>query len=716
MAQRKPFDKDAAQSMLREIESLKKDAWDAYLLKKDEHLENLAFYLGYQHVVMGGNFIDDGLGEALEQRNIIRPIIRAATATLLRQKINPEVPAVHGDQKARAMADSTEMLCKSFLNTGVFNYDEIRNCIDWSRIVGLGWVKVCWDVDGGRPLENPTPRMEEPASMEEGGAEEGGEDDMEVAGGPELNEFGEPIVEQYNEGEISVEFVPTTDLLIDPTVRSKKELKRPGAYVIHRRLLPVRVLEDKFPVDMFGEETEGKFNASSNINSENMSGIEDEFMRGTVKAAHDGNVLGELCEFWENASRKYPNGRLCIFSGTVIIYLGPNLYTPARIPFVPLKGDNNIPGALYAAGAVADLKPMQRTINRVASKQREWLDSILHARVWSPIGSGVDPESLTNISGQIVEYNKGYMPEVDRPPDIPNSMFSYVADLEMAAKKASGYDDVAQGTAPPNLSTGRAIAFAKENNEQMRMPEQMEYSQFCLDVLQQCLFLARQFYEEGRLIRVMGDEGKYTLKEFSSSNFDFGNDIVIEVFSGGPSSHALRFSETLEMYQTGLLSTDDPAAKAARAILADDAVNKVSFERSPEARAKARRHILTVMKTPEENIYVNAWDDLEEYLEVVNKWRQTVEYEELDEYRKKLIDTAADQAEYYLGLQVQQVGADTATLQGGAPPSMGAPPPAEPGMESPPDGGNSVYPEPQVESQSELVAKETGSAPPPGMQ
>lgn len=685
----KKFDKDAAQSMLKELQSLKQDAFDAYLLKKDEHMENLAFYLGYQHVVMGGNFIDDASGEALEQRNIIRPIIRAATATLLRQKINPEVPSAHGDQKARAMADCTEALCKSFLNTGVFDYDEIRGCIDWSRIVGLGWLKICWDIDAGRPLE-------EPILSEDG----------------ELNIFGEPVVQQYNEGEISMEFVPTTDLLIDPSIRTKKEQKRAGAYVIHRKLLPIRVLEDRFPQDMFGESTKGKFNASSNINQENMSGVEDEFMRGIIKGASDGNVLGELCEHWENSSRQYPNGRLCVYSGDLIIYCGPNIYTPTRLPFVPLKGDNNIPGALYAAGAVVDLKPIQRTINRVVSKQREWLDSILNARIWAPIGSGVDPDSLQNISGQVIEYNKNYMPEVDRPPDIPNSMFTYVADLEMAAKKASGYDDVAQGTAPPNLSSGRAIAFAKENTEQMRMPEQMEYTQFSLEALQHCLYLAKQFYEEGRLIRILGEDGKYTLKQFNSQDFDFGNDIILEVFSGGPTSHALRFAETLELYGAGLLSTDDPAAKAARTILADDALNKVSFERSPEARAKAKRHILTVMKTPEEQIFVNAWDDLEEYLDVINRWRQTVEYEELDEYRKKLIDTAADQAEYYLGLQVQQVGADTKALQGGTPPMPGdgSNPPAEPGLESPPNGGNSSYAEPQMESQADLVAKETGDA------
>jgi hypothetical protein len=683
----KKFSKDTAVSMLKEIESLKEDASSAYLLRKDEQLENLAFYLGFQHVVMGGQFVDDGLGECLEQRNIIRPIVRAATATLLKQKINPEVPSVHGDQKARAMADSTEMLCKSFLNTGVFDYDEIRSCIDWSRIIGMGFVKVCWNMDGGRPLD--TPAFSEDSN--------------------ETNEFGEPLVEAFAEGEVSVEFVPTTDLLIDPSIRSKKEMRRSGAYVIHRKLMPVRVLEDRFPKDMFDEPTEGKFCTSSSASVDGTSGLEGTFARNNSSSANDGNVLAEICEFWENPSRKYPTGRLCIFSGQVIIYLGPNIYTPARLPFVPLKGDNNVPGALFAAGAVADLKPLQRTINRVAAKQREWLDSILHARVWSPIGSGVDPESLTNISGQIVEYNKGYLPEVDRPPDIPNSMFNYIADLEIAAKKTSGYDDVAQGTAPPNLSTGRAIAFAKENNEQMRMPEQMEYTQFSLEVLQHCLHVAKQFYNEGRMIRVMGDEGKWLLKEFTTSDFDFGNDIVIEVFSGGPSSHALRFSETLEMFQAGLLTNDTPGAKEARSILNDDSLNKVAFDKSPEARAKARRHILTVLKTPEQEIFVNAWDDLEEYLAVVNRWRQTVEYEELDSYRKKLIDTAAEQAEYFLGLQVQQVGADNQTLQSGAPPA-GPPPPAEPGLESPPDGGNSVYPESGVGSQAELVASETGDA------
>ena len=288
--------------MLKEIESLKQDAYDAYLLRKDEMLENYAMYLGYQHVIMGGQFLDEGNGEALEQRNVIRPIIRAASSTLLRQKVNPEVPSVHGDQKARAMADSTELLCKSFMNTGVFDYDEIRNCIDWSRITGLGFVKVCWNMDGGRPLESPLINEED----------------------PDTNEFGESLVEQFNEGEVSIEFVPTTDLLIDPTIRSKKELRRSGAYVIHRKLYPVRVLEDRFPTDMFEEPTKGRFSVNAQSTIEQAAGLEETFGKQLSSAA-DGNTLAELCEFWENPSRKYPTGRLCIFSGNVIIYIGPNI-------------------------------------------------------------------------------------------------------------------------------------------------------------------------------------------------------------------------------------------------------------------------------------------------------------------------------------------------------------------------------------------------------
>lgn len=671
----KKISESAAKEMLGEIEELYSDAQDAMMERRDEILENVAFYGDIQHAVKNGEFVPDvDAGEGMEISNILSPIVRAAVAATLKQPLNVTIPAVHGDQKSRAKAEASEQLCQAFQKNGVINFDEHYNTVLWSKIAGLGWLKVYWDPDEGRVVEQTT----------------GFEtlDDEE-----EIDAFGTAAPIQLAEGEICTEFVSSIDGLVDPTISSVSGLKKPGAYFIHRKLRPMRECSDRFEVDFFGKPTKGRWSAGKpspeQVAFADIVGSFDGKLQGA-------NTLCEIVEFWQMPTRKFPNGRLVIFSGSLILFMGPNILRPCRLPFIPLKGDNPMPGTLHSRGVIGSLKQNQRSYNRTKTKIREIVDKVVNSRVWVPIGSGVDPDTFGDIPGQVVEYTKGFRPETEQPPEVPGSLFTYVATLSEEAKYSSGYGDVAQGLDSPNISTGRHYAFAKEAASSVREPDMQTYRVFLATVLQHCLYTARQFYDEGRTLRILGQDGRWVLKEFWSDQFDMDNDIVIETFSDIPDSKAQRFSETVELFTAGLLDPQNEAAKNALKILNHPYYRSSTFDADEPHRDRAKRQILQIMQEPWVDLAVNPFDNHTIWLEEIDRWRATTEYDELDEIQKQKINAAAELHEAYLGMQNQVYGQDMAAIQGGGAPQLGPGPqePVPPGAESPLDGGHSLEPAP----------------------
>lgn len=343
MQRSKKMTRKAADGQLADIEGLFEDAYSAYEeRRRDREIENAAFYRG-QH------YIDSGIGgqsqlvedEAMETQNLVRSIINAAVASRLRQMPQIAIASLRGDVKARARAKASEGLCQAFLHNGVIDWEEHERCASWAEQCGLGYVKWYWDPKAGRqlPREDPDAFWDEAEKASEPDA--GFEEDV-----TETDPFGEPVEEQLAEGDIRTMFVPSSDGLPNPDARSWKEVR----HFFHVRLMPVGQILDLWPKDMWGKDlTAGDLDTGANA----YGGIQGQMREvqqddeGIGTSTHEiDNELAQLVEFWELPTRKYKNGRFAVFSGSRLIWVGPNWLTPKRVPFVPFFGGNKVPSSL----------------------------------------------------------------------------------------------------------------------------------------------------------------------------------------------------------------------------------------------------------------------------------------------------------------------------------------------------------------------------------
>lgn len=619
------LDETRAKQVLKEVQELYEDASNHLRTTRlNRIVRNAAFYRGLQYLMRGGQeSIEEG--ESAQVVNICRPIISKAVADTIRQIPEPRIGATKDDQQSRIQAKMAERFCRSITRTNIIDEDEIHRCVNWMKQTGAGWIKAYWDPKAGGIDDSVDYTGFEKIDPDTGESTH----DMEQDDG-----FGNSVPRQVFKGDMQIEFVSTLDGLPDPAARSRRELQ----YFDHRKLRPVRELVRRFPKDMFGEETKGRWRIGHKT-LEQVAGraiageVEDPFWSSATHQREGGNVLAELIEHWEPATDDYPFGRLVIFSDDMVLYMGPNIYLPTRLPFVLFNGDNMVPNALYADGLMEDIIQLQRNLNLNESKLFEHLDMMLNYHIFAPHGSGVVQSDFANRSGRLVNYNRGMKPDPFTPPDLSPSQFQYAETQIERAFMISGYQQ-AMGDLPANTS-GRTYAFAEQTSQRMREPDQISFRRSMSDLFQHCLYLGEQFYDEGRLLTIFGENDEPDIIEYKSG--DLKHNIIIDVYGEGPLSTTAQNAQVLDMMEAHMFD-DGPAPERARRLLNDRYANKLSFDPNQGHKDRARRENMAVKRGNPGALPVYTYDIHKAHIQIHNDFRITPEFENLPDQLKQVME------------------------------------------------------------------------------
>lgn len=169
----------------------------------------------------------------------------------------------------------------------------------------------------------------------------------------------------------------------------------------------------------------------------------------------------DVTEVWEKPSKRYPKGRFWVYSADkTMLYCGEWPYknedgTPYadKYPFVPVAYQKN-QASIWALNGVDSLKPIQRTLNRLATylnTRLEWDRPTLFVSDQA----GISPEDFQAELGKIVPFeDKGNGDagiQWNQPPAPPAWLFDYWKQLIQQSEYISGIHDFNADTAtPPN--------------------------------------------------------------------------------------------------------------------------------------------------------------------------------------------------------------------------------------------------------------------------
>jgi len=214
--------------------------------------------------------------------------------------------------------------------------------------------------------------------------------------------------------------------------------------------------------------------------------------------------------------KKYPLGRVIkIASGVVLEEQASLPFANGLFPFV--KYVNYIlPREFFGVSEVEQLESPQRTFNKIINASLEIMN-LMGNPVWIvDTASGVDPHSLVNRTGLVVEKEPGSEVRREVGVSLSGTALSFVDRMENWFNEVAGKFDVAQGQAPGSVTAARAIEALQEAARTRIKQKQRNLDAMIRDWGQQYADIVLEKYSRPRVFRVTNEQGGTQYFRFST--------------------------------------------------------------------------------------------------------------------------------------------------------------------------------------------------------
>lgn len=553
--------------------------------------------------------------------NKVRTAHRTECSKLCSSRPIPTVMPATSEDEDFAAANVAEQLVKNKFAEADFNRT-YRSWVWWGSACGTSFLKSYWNPSA------PDPNLSFPAKPVIG-----------MNGQPLKRHDGSTVYEpeEFVRGKIEVERITPFHIYV-PDLLAEDLNKQP--YIIHATTRSPLWVERTFG-----------FKPTCDTRAA------DTIMKSAfLVAKNTEQVLDSVIikEVWlkPDAHPDFPEGgMLTVINDKVVQYQHS---WPWPFPEYPFYKYDAIPtGGFYADSILVDLIPLNKEYNRTRSQMVEIKNTMGKPKLVYPKGS-INPRQINSEPGQSIPYTPGYdKPTVLNGTDVPTSMYNELEVLGNDFDDISGQHDITRGQTPANVSSGTAISFLQEQDDQ-KLNFQVSSIEYAMEMLgKHYLKYVSRYWSVPRLVRIAGANDSFEAKEFIGSELRGNTDVKIQTGSALPISKAARQAMISEFMQYGWL---DPVT--GMEILELGAFNKAIDELLVDKKQAQRENLRMAEmdeqylqmwfndlrnKDPEGNpirppIPVNSYDDNEQHIHWHNQYRKTQQYENLPEMVKQAFE------------------------------------------------------------------------------
>lgn len=459
--------------------------------------------------------------------------------------------------------------------------------------------------------------------------------------GPTVGEFeGEDLAE----GEITLEIVPSFELILDPNARLHEEAR----WCIRTVTMTREAVWETYGKDVPDAE-------------EGQTLADDVYALSNAQMDHQhrtgpGRDFVMVHQYWlRPGSRARPEGLVVTWAGkTFLEEPRPFPFDHGELPFVPF---DLLPGQGVPQGRtwVTDLIGMQRDYNDARSREA-MIRRIMTPKLVGPAGS-IDPHRLTS-KVEWVPYNPiGERPSWMMPS--ANWMVSHEeamnrSDAEMGDR--AGMADVSRGEAPAGAPAAAILALQEADDTKLAVSARL-LAKGTAATGRQVISLVRQYWAEERLVRTWSEEGIIEVSRFSGANVDRELDVHVSSESALPRSKAARAQLATELWQQQIIT--DP--RYYLRLLNLPGTDFITEQINVDVKHAAREHDLLVQG---QDVEVAPWHNHQAHIAThENELRKTPDYEKSPPEIRAVID--AHITVHYQALQPQVTGGVRPQPQGG---------------------------------------------------
>ena len=335
---------------------------------------------------------------------------------------------------------------------------------------------------------------------------------------------------------------------------------------------------------------------------------------------------------------------------------------------------------------IEDQVPIQREINITRSQIIENKNALSALKILNPTGSGV--RKITDMAGQIINYNAGLEPKYMQPPSIPAYVFRHWDEVIASLEDVQMRHQASRGKVPPGVKSGIGILnLAEQDDRPLSVPEIEEHEQLSL-LFRKILHIISVAVSEERMLRFVGRNKRRHVRAFKGADLRDNDDIHVGVVGGGTKTKSGVQAFYLEMLKAGLFRDEQGNVDQKKFIDAMRySIPDTLYEETDRDEELARDMVDMLEDIAQPAPIPQEWDDHRKLLEVVEdvmkdmSWRRRAQedpelFTRFVVFRRQLLLRMSGQP-----LEEQGVGGVP-----GAPPPGGAgalPPPGHPQGQGP---------------------------------
>ncbi len=500
--------------------------------------------------------------------NHIAPTIDTRLARLA--KVRPSL-------EVRAFSDEDADIKTARLSSNILRSVKSRVDLDkvisvatlWSEVCGTAFYKVIWNFDDGNMI----------------GTDETGH--------------------TLREGDVNVIALSPFEVYPDTlSAGGMSEVKS----LIHAKAVPVSEIVERFGVELAGR----KIEEFPLVPYSSASGWKRPMDGDFRPALEDAEIL---IERYTRPNSAYPEGRLEIAAGGVLLYEGPLPYRNGDrgervLPFIR-QACIDLPGAFFGTCVVDRMIPLQRAYNAVRNRKHEFLNRLTAGVIAVEDGS-VDAEEIAEgglYPGKVLVYRQGSeAPAFLDCGKLPAEFQEEETRIANEFILVSGMSEISRNSANPTHVTsavGLQLLIDQDTNRMHMTVENVERA--VKEAGKQILHLYKQFAASRRLLRMTGAGGKTELFYFDASDLSADD---VEFTSGYDRTPEQVKEDILNLLSLGLLKDGEGNMTAADRSRVLDALGYGSFE---NARDISRLHIAKAEREnvllAQEDVEADAYDD-----------------------------------------------------------------------------------------------------------
>lgn len=254
----------------------------------------------------------------------------------------------------------------------------------------------------------------------------------------------------------------------------------------------------------------------------------------------------QVRETWVKPNKYLPTGKRIKWTEDTILEIEDYPYEHGELPYIPWN-DIDVPNECLGRSFIGNIRQLQRHFNNLASGVAR-NHGLASAPKWVMPAGACRIADLGN-DATVIEYKGPIAPRLESMNPTGIEVFNYMKELRQMIMEGSEVQGISMGQPPAGIRAGVALQFMDEQEQERQNNGVAKRNAAIRKVFKASAALMRQYYadEDGRMIRILGKDNSYLLKQFKKADLTEAYDVRMQNSSSLPDSKASKVQTILDL-------------------------------------------------------------------------------------------------------------------------------------------------------------------------